>query len=590
MPAFDELTLLDTTGQEIVKVSRLDIVTDNDLQDRSDSPAFQMPLTTGEIHYGEAQIDDSTGQLIFNVFIALLDYRTDTVTHILLADIRLQFLSNLLATNQLSDDVYIVDSNGRVIAHENSSLVLRGTQFDAPDEGGVYTGLQGDEVVLAISPLELGDVSLLVVAEQSRSEAFALVTNTLYILAGIFILTLVLALIISIVATSSIVLPIRELALAAEKIEAGDLSQQVTVRSKDEVGTLARAFNDMAQQLGALVGNLESRVQARTRDLELAAEVSKEAATVMDPEILLPRVSQLTKDAFNLYHVSIFVLDEAENVLRLEAGSGEAGERMKQMNKRFKLNSSGVVPQAARERQSVLINDTTTSGEHYKNPLLPDTRSEFALPMLVGETLIGVLDLQSEETNHFTPDDLQVLQTLADRVGVSIRNAQLYADAQAAREQAERSDQVKSMFLASMSHELRTPLNAIINFSQFIAMQMLGPINDRQAETVASVIDSAEHLLSLINDVLDISKIESGSLKLFIEKDIDVRTVAEGVVKTAEVLLADKPVALQTNIAPDLPLIEGDHQRITQILLNIMSNACKFTKEGEIKLDVSQIQ
>jgi signal transduction histidine kinase len=153
-----------------------------------------------------------------------------------------------------------------------------------------------------------------------------------------------------------------------------------------------------------------------------------------------------------------------------------------------------------------------------------------------------------------------------------------------AKEAAERANHVKSAFLASMSHELRTPLNAIINFTKFVAKGSMGPINTEQSETLYEVIDSAKHLLNLINDVLDMSKIESGSLTLFIEDQVDVVAILNNAVTTARSLLGDKQVELQTAYDANLPSLRGDRQRILQILLNVLSNACKFTEEGHIQV------
>lgn len=160
------------------------------------------------------------------------------------------------------------------------------------------------------------------------------------------------------------------------------------------------------------------------------------------------------------------------------------------------------------------------------------------------------------------------------------------AQAETARRRAEQSDQVKSAFLASMSHELRTPLNSVINFSKFVVKGVMGPVTERQEETLNKVIGSAKHLLNLINDVLDMSKIESGSLNLFIEDDVDVNEILTSVTNTAESLLEDKPVTLELH-NDILPGVRGDRQRILQIMLNIISNACKFTHEGCIRISAS---
>jgi signal transduction histidine kinase len=162
-----------------------------------------------------------------------------------------------------------------------------------------------------------------------------------------------------------------------------------------------------------------------------------------------------------------------------------------------------------------------------------------------------------------------------------------FIETERAREQAERSDKVKSAFLASMSHELRTPLNAIINFTRYVAKGSLGAVNEQQIETLNEVVDSARHLLNLINDVLDMSKIEAGSLKLFVEDNIELQPIVDSVASTGKSLLAEKPVTIQVEMADNLPKIRGDRQRIMQILLNIMSNACKFTEDGSIQVRTS---
>jgi signal transduction histidine kinase len=157
-------------------------------------------------------------------------------------------------------------------------------------------------------------------------------------------------------------------------------------------------------------------------------------------------------------------------------------------------------------------------------------------------------------------------------------------ETQQAREQAETADQVKSAFLASMSHELRTPLNSIINFTKFVLKGVMGPVTEKQTETLGKVVQSGKHLLDLINNILDISKIESGSLKLFVEENVNVGEIIQSAAATAEALLIEKPVVLKIHVDENLPLVMGDRQRILQIMLNLLSNACKFTESGFIEI------
>src|SRR5258707_582825 len=157
-------------------------------------------------------------------------------------------------------------------------------------------------------------------------------------------------------------------------------------------------------------------------------------------------------------------------------------------SKQFHVNDHGLVPLAMRERTVQVINDVTRSPDHQVNPFLPNTRSEVALPMVIGDKAIGVLDLQSEAVNKFTPDDLKVLTTLTAQIAIAVRNANLYTLARQAVQDSEQANRVKSQFLASMSHELRTPLNAILNFTQFVSTGMLGDVNGEQLDMLEKVV------------------------------------------------------------------------------------------------------
>lgn len=198
------------------------------------------------------------------------------------------------------------------------------------------------------------------------------------------------------------------------------------------------------------------------------------------------------------------------------------------------------------------------------------------------EATIAALRQANARLEQQVKDDAIELQASIDEL------MRVHEAAERSKKEAERANAVKSAFLASMSHELRTPLNSIINFTKFVVRGMMGPVTESQVQALTNVITSAEHLLSLINDVLDISKIESGSLNLFMEEGVHITEIIESAEKTAYALLGNKPVKVILDTAPDLPPLTVDKQRILQVVLNIVSNACKFTKEGHIKIAAHQ--
>jgi len=151
-----------------------------------------------------------------------------------------------------------------------------------------------------------------------------------------------------------------------------------------------------------------------------------------------------------------------------------------------------------------IIPDVQNDVNFHRNPLLPETRSEMSVPLKISNKVIGALDLHSKEINAFNQDDVTVLQILADQIAIAIENARAYELSQKAIEDMKEVDRVKSQFLANMSHELRTPLNSIIGFSRVILKGIDGPINEIQKQDMTAIYNSGQHLLTLINDILDL--------------------------------------------------------------------------------------
>jgi len=210
------------------------------------------------------------------------------------------------------------------------------------------------------------------------------------------------------------------------------------------------------------------------------------------------------------------------------------------------------------------------------------------IPLAIKGQSIGVLELEYlEETRPPTSDELNLVMTLANQAAVALENARLYEDQRQTAEQLREIDTLKSQFLANMSHELRTPLNSIIGFSRVIMKGIDGPVSDLQQQDLSAIYNAGQHLLNMINDILDISKIEAGKMELAFD-DVDIKNVVESVLSTARGLVKDKPVQLITAIEEDLPIITADPTRVRQILLNLISNAAKFTDDGSITVTASK--
>jgi len=201
--------------------------------------------------------------------------------------------------------------------------------------------------------------------------------------------------------------------------------------------------------------------------------------------------------------------------------------------------------------------------------------------MTVGDTLIGILDVQADTANHFTAEDMQINSALADQISVAVQNAQLYQGQVKIAEQLREIDRLKSEFLASMSHELRTPLNSIIGYAEVMIDGIDGELPTEAIEDVTAIHDSGHHLLTLINDILDLAKIEAGHMELDLDM-IGLHDTLSEVKRITSVLLKDKPVELVLILPDHLPLLNADEDRLRQILNNLISNAIKFTENGQI--------
>lgn len=230
--------------------------------------------------------------------------------------------------------------------------------------------------------------------------------------------------------------PVAALTEGAARLAAGGFGERVQVKSNDEMGELAQAFNAMAAELQVSYGALEERVQERTRDLALAAEVGQRLARVRDLERLLDEAVRRIRDRFDLYYAQVYLVDEAGRNLILYAGTGEAGAELVRRGFRLPIDRRSINGTAVLEKEAVVIPSTARSTFFRPNSLLPETRSEIAIPLLLGEQVLGVLDLQDDEAEALTIEILPAFQVLAGQLAIAVENARLFAEVEEARREA----------------------------------------------------------------------------------------------------------------------------------------------------------
>jgi signal transduction histidine kinase len=496
-----------------------------------------------------------------------------------------------------SDEIaFILNSDGTYASHVDPQKVGTPGDFPTAIRETLFSGVSGsfddstNDQIVGYAPVP-GEDTVLVVVKDNQGVVDTLRSLSRSIFMQLSVILLITSM-ISGVAILAVISPLRNLAAFADQVGSGNL--EATIDRTDlegEIAVLADSLCSMAARLRDLISNLESKVEERTRDLAIAADVSRQITRVLDMDVLLPELVEKTRQGFNLYHVSLYIYDAQADELMLEAGSGSEGARMKAEAKPFPLSTRpSVVAQVARERKAEIINEVEQSALYSFTPHLPKTEAEAAFPMLIGDDLVGVLDLQAETAGRFQESESQIFATLAEQIAIAVRNAQLYREQEHVARELERTDLMKSQFLASMSHELRTPLNAIINFTQLLAMGVVGPVTEEQAAMLNNSLRSSRHLLQLINDVLDISKIQAGRLSLYVEEDVDLNEEIGAVVQMAEPLLQkqnagrEEAIRFNQDIDADLLPTACDRRRLRQVLLNLLSNAIKFTEKGSITL------
>jgi GAF domain-containing protein len=337
---------------------------------------------------------------------------------------------------------------------------------------------------------------------------------------------------------------------------------------------------------------LFEEVQARTSDLarsvgELKAlgEVSQSVNSTLDLKTVLETIVTKAVQLSGTDAGAIYVYSRQEDRFRLKATYGMSAELIKAISDQaLRLNDPGM-GDAARSRQPVQAEDLSENllSPVHKIVLDAGFRSLLIVPLLRPNKVVGALVVRRRAPGRFSDSIVHLMETFAAQSVLAIQNARLFSEIEEKSHQLEIASRHKSQFLANMSHELRTPLNSVLGFTEMLADGLYGELPEKAKATLARVQANGRHLLGLINDVLDLSKIEAGQLTLTID-DYSIGQIVRTIAATTEPLARAKGLKLSAVVGNGLPLGRGDERRLSQVLLNLVGNAVKFTESGSIEI------
>ncbi len=502
-------------------------------------------------------------------------------------------LHNTLLSRQGRWDQPIATDN--LLNDANPQLREIARRMTRAEQGIERLMLQNDEVYLAFAPIPSAGWSVGIVIPVAEVTGLArqvseVITLRQNVLSGQIILVIVLSVIVvsllSMPAALILTRPLRELQAAAQRVAAGDLTYRVPESGDYEIANVGHSFNTMTDALREKIGELELNL----RQLAALNEVSNQFRTIGSVREQLDAIPKGVCACLGFDRAVLYLIEQ--QTLRpvsawVRPGDADQVAQALADATPISLESDTVATDVVRSGQAVIINDVSAPspvGSAVQAPLFGREKR-----------VIGLLVASFDASGHTpTPRDAAQLMTYAGMSGLALENTMLYADLErqvaqrtaelrTALARAQEADRLKGQFLAAVSHELRTPLNAIIGFSTVMLDEIDGPITPLQREDLKIINRNGRFLLHLIDELLDLARIEAGKIDLELAP-LDVRALIVEVTETIQGLLHNRQITLNLSLPERLPYAYADAARIRQVLLNLLSNAVKFTRQGSITI------
>jgi signal transduction histidine kinase len=603
VPAIRDVVAIGLDGREQLRLSRIGPSLPDAHADHASDPAF-VAAKTGQAYFGPVIFPpDSFEPRI--VIAAPIEPFVGEVIGVLSAQVNVRYVWDVVQEIRVGDTgyAYVVSATGALVAHPDLHLVLQHRDLSSHPQvadlrnpngqtsgTGIYKNLSGQRVLVA--HVSIPNVGWTVMVERPLAEAYQPLLISLARTGGILLIVCGMAVAAAVLLGRRVVGPIEVLRRGAARLEAGELDTRLALKSGDEFEELAEDFNRMAGRLQNAYAGLEQKVAERTRELAQsldevqglgdtirAVSASLDLQKVL--ETIVVHATELSRSDGGL----IYELDEAAQVFRFRAGHLLQPEFIARLRDAPPTFRDSIMGRAAVSGKPEQILDVAADASYALKDLAMTAgyRSLLAVPTSQGGRLIGGIVVGRKSVGGYAEREIDLLRTFANGSTIAIENARLFHEVERKNAALQLASQHKSEFLANMSHELRTPMNAILGFTALLLDGIYGPLEEKVRKPIDQINRNGKSLLLLINDVLDLSKIEAGRMDLDLGEYSAAETLV-AVTDTARPLAEGKGLALHTAIEGKIGPCYGDGKRMFQVLLNIVGNAVKFTREGRVEV------
>ncbi|HXL85018.1 MAG TPA: ATP-binding protein [Casimicrobiaceae bacterium] len=594
VPAVTDIAQIDSTGREQLLASRLAMDVVGSQRDRSEEPAFKA-ARPGQTYFGPVYFRKET-----EPYMTIAVKAGGEAGSVTLAEVNLKFIWDVVSRIRIGEKgkAYVVDDTGHLVADPDIGLVLKKTDLSALDHvkaalaGGtaelarLAKDVSGNEVLTAFARID--PLGWIVFVEQPVSEVYATLNASILRTGLLILLGLAASVVASLAFARSMVRPIAVLQEGAQRIGAGDLEQKIEIHTGDELEALANQFNRMTGKLRESYAGLEHKVEERTHELKNSLDQQTAISEILrvissSPTDVRPVLDAIAERAVQLCDASAasIYLTEGDK-LRQVVSQGLSADQVSHVET-LPINRESTTGRAIVDRETIHVHDMLSEAAEY--PLGYELSTRFGHRTILVTPLyregqpFGAILIRRQEVRPFSDREIGLLRTFGDQAAIALENVRLFREIEDKSRQLEVANKHKSEFLANMSHELRTPLNAIIGFSEVLLEKMFGEINAKQQDYLSDIHSSGRHLLALINDILDLSKIEAGRMELE-PSDFDVPTALQNAMTLVRERAQRHGIALSLDIDPAVGELRADERKFKQILVNLLSNAVKFTPDG----------